>query len=127
MTITKEFFKERLDFMRWLDEQQKSIEKIFDCDIYGGPMKVFETECNMWKQFFKNRRSYDLFITFSAFYTYVEKCHNLQELTYTWNGKDFFDFYDETIEIKGPATDDNWIDAVWKRICELEEKENESR
>lgn len=126
MTISKDFFKERMDFLRWLDKQQKGIEEIFDCDIYGGPMKVWEAEYSMWRRFFNNERSYDLFITFAAFYANVEECHSSYEFTFSWNGNEFFEFHDETVEIEdgATATDDNWIDAVWKRICELENEVN---
>ena len=124
MTISKDFFKERMDFLRWLDEQQKGIEEIFDCDIYGGPMKVWEAEYSMWRRFFKNERSCDLFIAFAAFYADREECLNSYEFTYTWNGNEFFEFHDETIKLKGSVTDDNWIDAAWKRICELENEAN---
>ena len=124
MTISKDFFKERMDFLRWLDDQQKAIEEIFDCDIYGGPMKVWEAEYSMWRRFFKNERSCDLFIAFAAFYADGEECLNSYEFTYTWNGNEFFEFHDETVKLKGSATDDNWIDAAWKRICELENEAN---
>ena len=113
-----------MDFLRWLDEQQKGIEEIFDCDIYGGPMKVWEAEYSMWRRFFKNERSCDLFIAFAAFYADKEECLNSYEFTYTWNGKEFFEFHDETVKLKGSATDDNWIDVAWKRICELENEAN---
>lgn len=123
MTITKEFFKERLDFMRWNENQQRKIEELFDCDVYGGPMKVWEAEYSMWRYFFKNDRSMDLFLAFVAAYS-TNKLE--RTLEYSWNGEEFYDFHTETIKLNDniAITDDNWITVVWNAICELEEKVN---
>lgn len=123
LTITKEFFKERLDFMRWNENQQRKIEELFDCDIYGGPMKVWEAEYNMWRYFFKNARSMDLFLVFAAAYSTNKLGRTLE---YHWNSEEFYDLYTETIKLNDniPITDDNWITVVWNAICELEEKAN---
>lgn len=123
LTITKEFFKERLDFIRWNENQQRKIEDLFDCDVYGGPMKVWGAEYNMWQYFFKNARSMDLFLAFAAAYSTNKLGRTLE---YHWNGKEFYDLYTETIELNDniPITDDNWITVVWNAICELEEKAN---
>ena len=126
MTIDKDFIKERLDFMRWLSEQQRKIEEVFDCDIYGGPMKVWEAEFNMWKRLFKNERSFDMLVSFASFYASKECCVRYK-FEYTWTDKENLDFCSETIQVYGAPTDDNWIAIIWKHICELEEKENESR
>lgn len=110
--------------MRWLNKQQRKIEEVFDCDIYGGPMKVWEAEFKMWRKFFKNERTYDMFVSFASFYA-SEECHVKYNFEYTWTDKEALDFNDETIEVNGAPTDDNWIAIVWKHICKLEEKENE--
>lgn len=123
LTITKEFFKERLDFMRWNENQQRKIEDLFDCDIYGGPMKVWDAERSMWWHFFKNEQSMYLFVEFVAAYS---KNKLKRTFNYHWNGEEFYDFHTETIKLDDniPITDDNWITAVWNAICELEEKAN---
>lgn len=123
LTITKEFFKERLDFIRWNENQQRKIEDLFDCDVYGGPMKVWNAERSMWQHFFKNVRSMYLFVAFANVYS---KNKLRRTLEYHWSGEEFYDLYTETIKLNDniPITDDNWITVVWNAICELEEKVN---
>ena len=71
------------------------------------------------EKFFKNERSYDLFVCFASFYALKECCvkYNFE---YTWTDKDSLDLGSETIKVYGAPTDDNWIAIIWKRICELE-------
>ena len=109
--------------MRWNENQQRKIEDLFDCDVYGGPMKVWQAEYNMWQYFFKNVRSMDLFLAFASAY-YTNKLG--RTLEYSWNGEKFYDLHTETIKLDDniPITDDNWITAAWNAICELEEKAN---
>ena len=116
MTVDFEFFKESMNHFRWLDEQQRAIEKIFDCDIYGGPMLAWNKELNLWHRIFKKERSMDLLLSFSSFYGFGELSN---EFSYEWV-HDINDVTKETLKLNVPISDDNWLKVIWEALLRIE-------
>ena len=121
MTIDFEFFKESMDHFRWLDEQQRAIEKIFDCDIYGGPMLAWNKELNMWNRILKKERSMRLLLSFGSYYGFGDLTN---ELSYEWDS-DITNITEETLKLNAPITDNNWLKFVWETLLSIEGEENE--
>lgn len=116
MTVDFEFFKESMNHFRWLDEQQRAIEKIFDCDIYGGPMLVWNKELNLWDHILKKEQSMGLLLSFASFYGFGDLSN---ELSYEWCN-DIDHVTEEVIELNAPISDDNWLKFVWETLLSIE-------
>ena len=121
MTIDFEFFKESMNHFRWLDEQQRAIEKILDCDIYGGPMLVWNKELNMWDRILKKERSMGLLLSFASYYGFGNLTN---ELSYEWDN-DITNITEEILKLNAPITDDNWLKFVWETLLSIEGEVNE--
>ena len=125
MTIDFEFFKKKMDYFLWIEKQQKGLESLFDCDIYGGPMKVWDHELEFWRAVLKSNEAYHLLVGFAPFYS-SPHCEYETSFEYDWNGNDdMFSYHSESIELEGAVSRENWVKAIWFQICKLEEKENE--
>jgi hypothetical protein len=121
LTIDFEFFKESMNHFRWLDEQQRAIENIFNCDLYGGPMIAWSKELNMWDHILKKERSMGLLLSFASYYG-IGNLTN--DLSYEWDS-DINDITEETLKLNVPITDDNWLKFVWETLLSIEGGENE--
>ena len=125
MTIDYEFFKKKMDYFLWIEKQQRALENLLDCDIYGGPMKVWDHELEFWRTVLKSNEAYNLLVGFTPFYvsTLSDYTSNFE---YDWNDNDdMFSYHSETVELNAIPSKDNWAKAIWLQICKLEEKENE--
>lgn len=118
MTVDFEFFKESMNHFRWLNEQQQAIEKIFDCDIYGGPALVWNKEFKLWTCILKKEQSIGLLLSFTAFYGFRDLSN---EFSYEWSDE-FNDFIirEETLKLNAPVSDDNWLKVVWETLLRIE-------
>lgn len=116
LTIDFEFFKESMNHFRWLNEQQQAIEKIFDCDIYGGPIFVWNKELNLWGRILKKEQSMGLLTSFAAFYGFGNLSN---EFYYDWSNN-INDFTKETLKLNVPISDDNWLKVVWETLLRIE-------
>ena len=125
MTIDYEFFKKKMDYFLWLEKQQKAIEELFDCDIYGGPMKIWHHELRFWRAVLKSNEAYNLLVSFAPFYS--STCSDYAStFEYGWNDDDdILSYHNAMFKLNTVPSKENWTKAVWSHICELEGKVNE--
>ena len=121
MTVDFEFFKESMEHFRWLDGQQRAIEKLLDCNIYGRPMIGWNREFNMWNRILKKERSMGLLLSFASYYGFGNLTN---EFSYKWDS-DVNNLTEEILELNAPITDDNWLKFVWETLLSIEGGENE--
>ena len=62
--IDYKFFCDSLNYLHSLNEQRELLEKVLDCDIYGGPMKAWGREFDFWSKVIANDEKLDIFIAF---------------------------------------------------------------
>lgn len=105
-----------MNHFRWLNNQQQAIEKIFDCDIYGGPMLVWNKELSLWGRILKKEQSMGLLLSFASFYGFGSLSN---EFHYDWSNN-INDFTEETLKLNVPISDDNWLKVVWETLLRIE-------
>lgn len=124
MTIDFEFFKDSMNYFRELRNQQVALETALDCDIYGGPMKCWDRELDIWRKILNdNVRSFAILTVFAAYYA-GDKMR--KEITFDWNNNNC-EYITEILKLEGSITDDNWLKFVWETLLHIEGEENESR
>lgn len=68
LNIDFDFFENSLEkFLRY-ETHQRALEKIFDCEMYGGPMKAWEDESELWQRILGDTYKYDVFLAFVNYY-----------------------------------------------------------
>ena len=117
MTIDFEFFKDSMNYFRELRNQQVALETALDCDIYGGPMKCWDRELDIWRKILNdNVRSFAILTVFAAYYA-GGKMRN--EITFDWNDSNC-EYITEVLKLEGSITDDNWLKFVWETLLSIE-------
>lgn len=117
LTVDFDFFVERMNYFRWLDQQQRKIEELFDCDIYGGPLLAWNKELDLWAKICKNTRSRDLIASFASYYGFGRLTN---KFSYDWNEEDTSYHTVEISLSNEPITDEIWLRVVWDEIMRLE-------
>lgn len=117
MTVDFEFFKDSMNYFRELRNQQVALETALDCDIYGGPMKCWDRELDIWRKILNdNVRSFAILTVFAAYYA-GGKMRN--EFTFDWNNSNC-EYITEVLKLEGSITDDNWLKFVWETLLNIE-------